>query len=81
MSGSGSWTSPQLSVVGQGGWGEPVPEASHHRGLFSLGEHVLPASPAPHPGQPTSAGGAGGCRLPFSRYISLESHPHALVGG
>ena len=51
--------SPQLSLVGQAGWGEPVPEVSRHRGLSSLGGDVLPASPASHPGQPSSAGDAG----------------------
>ena len=51
--------SPQLSLVGQAGWGEPVPEVSHHHGLSSLGGGVPSASPASHPGQPSSAGDAG----------------------
>lgn len=51
--------SPQPSLVGQAGWGEPVPEVSPHCGLSFLGGHVPSGSPASHPGQPSSAGDAG----------------------
>lgn len=72
MSGSGRWMSPQLSLMGQAGGGEPDPEVANHHGISSLMGNV-PHTSVSQPRQPSSAGGAGESHNAFlSRLMHWE---------